>query len=298
MYSDTHFHFQHFTEWHNIDGAPVLEEMAKNKCFFGLDIGTESNDLLPRQACMDKAIARIKDSNLADKVRNFIYFAAGIWPSIEEIKDRHNSMKTLKAQIEQANNSNDNDTLHRKVIAIGECGLDHHWNPTGVDGRNEADFDQAMYVAEKELFEMQLEYAKELKLPVIIHSRDAFQDTLDSIKNVGYDNGIIHCYSYGIEEAKAFLERGWYISFAGGVTYTKKNKLEQMYQLVKSIPDDRLLTETDSPFLAPVPLRGTPNVPTNVLHTYNFLANIRGTTAEELSTLIDQNIKTLFNLTV
>ena len=68
MYSDTHFHFQHFTEWHNIDGAPVLEEMAKNKCFFVLDIGTESNNLLPSQAYMNKAIARTKDTHIANKV--------------------------------------------------------------------------------------------------------------------------------------------------------------------------------------------------------------------------------------
>lgn len=298
MYSDTHFHFQHLTEWHNIDGAQILEEMAKNDCFFALEIGTESNDLLPRQSCADQAIARIKDTNLADKVRNFLYFTAGIWPSVEEIKDRFNSMKILKKQIEATSKSEDNDTLHRKIIGIGECGLDHHWNPSGADGRNEADFNQQMFAAEKELFEMQLEYAKELNLPVIIHSRDAFCETLDCIKNIGYDNGIIHCYSYGIEEAKAFLDRGWYISFAGGITYTKKSKIEQIKELIKLIPDDRLLTETDSPFLAPVPLRGTINVPTNVRHTFDFLAQIRGVSVKNLSIQIDENIKKLFNMTI
>ena len=207
-------------------------------------------------------------------------------------------MKTLKEQIAKAEADNDNETLNRKIIAIGECGLDHHWNPGGVDGRCESDFDQQMFLAEKELFELQLEYAKELNLPVIIHSRDAFEDTLDCIKNAGYDNGIIHCYSYGAEEAKAFLERGWYISFSGGVTYTKKSKMEGMKELLTLIPEDRILCETDSPYLAPVPLRGTLNTPVNVEHTYKFIAEIRGTTPEQLSNTVDENIKKLFNLTV
>ena len=302
MYSDTHFHFEHTTIRDNkdnlINGSQVLEEMAKRKCYFGLDIGTESDDLLKRQACIDNAIAQIKDTNLADRVRKFIYFAAAIWPSVEEIKDRFNSMKTLKAQIKEAEESKDNDTLNRKIIAIGECGLDHHWNPSGVDGRCESDFDQKMYEAERELFEMQLEYAKELQLPVIIHSRDAFEDTLDCIKNIGYDKGIIHCYSYDEAAAKAFLERGWYISFSGSVTYTKKRNLEIMTSLIKSIPDDRILCETDSPYLAPVPFRGNINTPLLVEHTYKYIADIRKCSVEELCDKVDANIKNLFNLAV
>ena len=300
MYSDTHFHFEH-TICRNcaenpINGAEILAEMAKKNCFFGLDIGTESDDLLKRQACVDNAIAQIKDTRLADKVRKFIYFAAAIWPSTEEIKNRHKSMEILKEQIEAAENSKDNDTLNRKIIAIGECGLDHHWNPSGVDGRCESDFDQKMLNAERELFEMQLEFAKTLSLPVIIHSRDAFEDTLDCIKNIGYDNGIIHCYYYGTEEAKKFLERGWYISFSGSVTYTKKRKMPEMEELIKLIPDDRILCETDSPYLAPVPFRGKINTPLFIEQTYNFIAEIRKISPEKLSDTVDSNIKKLFNL--
>lgn len=300
MYSDTHFHFEHTTVRDNrenkVNGVEILTEMARRKCFFGLDIGTESDDLLLRQQVIDNTIAMMKDTLLADRVRKFIYFAAAIWPSVEEIKDRFNSIKTLKEQILQAEKNDDGETLHRKIIAIGECGLDHHWNPSGVDGRCESDFDQKMFDAERELFEMQLEYAKELNLPVIIHSRDAFQDTLDCIKNVGYDNGIIHCYSYGAEEAKAFLDRGWYISFSGGVTYTKKSKMEAMKELLLLIPEDRILLETDSPYLAPVPLRGQMNTPVNVEHTYKYIAEIRGFEVEKLSDIVDSNVKTLFKL--
>ena len=216
MYSDTHFHFEHTTIRDNkdfsVNGAEILSQMAKRNCFFGLDIGTEPDDLLKRQSCMDTAIANMSDTFLADKVRKFVHFSAGIWPSVKDIKERHNSMKVLKETIEQVNKNAEDDSLNRKIIAIGECGLDHHWNPSGVDGRCEDDFDQEMYLAEKELFSMQLEYAKELNLPIIVHSRDAFEDTYDCIKKSGWNTGIIHCYSYGAEEARKFLDLGWYIT--------------------------------------------------------------------------------------
>lgn len=205
-------------------------------------------------------------------------------------------MKVLKETIEQVNKNAADDSLNRKIIAIGECGLDHHWNPSGVDGRCEDDFDQEMYLAEKELFSMQLEYAKELNLPIIVHSRDAFEDTYDCIKNSGWNTGIIHCYSYGAEEARKFLDLGWYISFSGGVTYTKKSKMEAMKELLTLVPEDRILLETDSPYLAPVPLRGTLNTPLNVEYTYKFIAQIRGTDQEKLSETVDKNIKELFKL--
>ncbi len=300
MYSDTHFHFEHTTIRDNkdftVNGAEILSQMAKRNCFFGLDIGTEPDDLLKRQACMDTAIANMSDTFLADKVRKFIHFSAGIWPSVKDIKERHNSMKVLKETIEQVNKNADDDSLNRKIIAIGECGLDHHWNPSGVDGRCEDDFDQEMYLAEKELFLLQLEYAKELNLPIIVHSRDAFEDTYDCIKKSGWNTGIIHCYSYGAEEARKFLDLGWYISFSGGVTYTKKSKMEAMKELLTLVPEDRILLETDSPYLAPVPLRGTLNTPLNVEYTYKFIAQIRETDHEKLSETVDKNIKELFKL--
>lgn len=299
MFSDTHFHFEHTTirdnKDHVVNGSEILTEMAKLKCFFGLDIGTEADDLLMRQQCLDNAISQMNDSWMADRVRQFLYFSAGIWPSVEDIHNRNERMKILKEQIETAGKT-DNDTLHRKIIAVGECGLDHHWNPSGVDGRCEIDFDTATYKGERELFEMQLEYGKELNLPVIIHSRDAFEDTLDCIKNCGYNKGIIHCYAYGVNEARAFLDLGWYISFSGSVTYTKKKKMPEMEELLRFVPGDRILCETDSPYLAPVPLRGTLNTPVNVIHTYDFIAKIRGIEKEKLSEIVDRNIVKLFNL--
>ena len=296
MFSDTHFHFKMMIEERGIDGLEVLTGMAQRDCFFGLDIGTKAGDLAGRQLTLEKCIASITDSRLADKARTFMYFTAGIWPDVDSIKDRDNQMKILRESIEAAVKDKDQDILHRPVIAIGECGLDHHWNPSGADGRCESDFDEQIFRGEKELFESQIQLARELNLPVIVHSRDAFEDTLACIKNIGYDNGIIHCYSYGIEEARAFLDRGWYIALGGGITYTKKSKLEQMEALIRYIPDDRLLTETDAPYLAPVPFRGQPNSPLLVEHVFNYLAQVRAIPLEKLNTIVDENIARLFKV--
>ena len=294
MFSDTHFHFKMMTTERGVDGVEVLTSLASRNTFFGLDIGTHCDDLEERQACVENAIAQMSDGTLAERARRFMYFSAGIWPDVGAIHDRDNQMKILRESIEAAQNGGDHDTLNRKVIAVGECGIDHHWNPSGEDGRCESDFDEATYRGEREMFEAHLELARELKLPVIVHSRDAFEDSFDCIKNVGYDNGITHCYSYGIEEARAFLDRGWYIAFGGAVTYNKKAKLEAVKELLKFVPADRFLCETDAPYLAPVPLRGTVNTPVNVEHVYNFIAEVRGCTPEALSELVDNNIKKLF----
>ena len=294
MFSDTHFHFKMMTEERGVDGVEVLSQLARRDCFFGLDIGTRAGDLQGRQLAVEKCIAGVADARLADKARSFMYFSAGIWPDVESIKDRENQVKLLRDSIVATSADPDQDTLHRKIIAVGECGLDHHWNPSGEDGRCEEDFDEQVYRGERELFEAQIELARELKLPVIVHSRDAFEDTLECINNIGYHNGIIHCYSYGIEEARTFLDLGWYIALGGGITYTKKSKLEQMQQLIRFIPSDRLLTETDAPYLAPVPFRGQANTPVLVEHVFNYIAQARGITVDELNATVDSNIKSLF----
>lgn len=295
MFSDTHFHYRTMTTDRDVNGIEVLEEMARRNCKFGLDIGTRAEDLLERQALLEKEIAQIHDYKLADKVRDFLYFSAGIWPDVDSIHNRFECMKKLEEQIKAAGEQ-EQDILHRKVVAIGEGGIDHHWNPSGVDGRCESDFDQKTYEGERELFEMQLELSRKMDMPYIVHSRDGFEDTLDCIKNIGWNKGIIHCYSYGLEEAKAFLDLGWYISLSGSVTYTKKAKLAEMEEMIRYIPEDRLLCETDAPYLAPVPERGTVNTPVKIEHTYNFVAKARGIEVEKLSEKVDKNIEKLFNV--
>lgn len=287
MFSDTHFHFKSILSRNEVDSSQMLMKLAERDCFFAMDIGTRCDDLESRIESISKEAEKIKDKEIIQKINNFIYYSAGIWPDTESIKNRFEVVEKLKKSVLSSS---------KRVLAIGECGLDHHWNPGGEDGRCQGDFDNKMFLAEKELFSLQLEYAKELNLPIIIHSRDAFEDTLDCIKEVNYHNGIIHCYSYGIEEAKAFLDLGWYISFSGSVTYAKKSKLEQMNALISYIPDDLILCETDAPYLAPVPYRGSVNTPVLVEEVYNFVARARNMQASQLSQLVDSNIKRLFNI--
>jgi Mg-dependent DNase len=259
--------------------------MAERNCFFAMDIGTACDDLPVRKAALALALAGVSDGVRAEAER-MIHYSAGIWPDTDAVRDRVRQGAVLEEYIAGSGG----------ITALGECGIDHHWNPSGEDGRCEDDFDADMYRAEKELFIMQLHLAQKLRLPVIVHSRDAFADTMDCIKTAGYDNGIIHCYSYGLAEVKPFLERGWYISFSGSVTYTKRSKMGDMLDLLRYVPEDRILCETDAPYLAPVPMRGQPNVPVFVEHTYKFIAGARGTTVERLCDTVDSNCRVLFGL--
>jgi len=296
MFSDTHFHFKTMTFNGEINGSEVLRTMVNRNCFLGLDIGTDPEDLLIHQQTVEAAIEKIENEEERIKAGKMVYFSAGIWPNVEDIHDWQKSMKRLEAEIEKSKSAEYQYVKNTKIIAIGEGGIDHHWNPSGVDGRCESDFDEITYRKEKELFQAQLELARKLNLPFIVHSRDGFEDTLDCIRNVGYDNGIIHCYSYGLEEAKKFLERGWYISFSGSVTYTKKSKMEDMKALLNYVPEDRILCETDSPYLAPVPHRGIMNNPVFVEHTYEFIAQMRNISVEKLSDVVDNNSRELFRI--
>lgn len=302
MFSDTHFHFKLTGQEFGVDVVEVLREMAQNDCFFALDVGTKANDLSERVDFCEKTLLKISDFDVKKKASDFLYFSAGIWPDLDSIRDAENQIKILKQNIlafngENSKSQNENKiALRKKVIAVGEGGLDHHWNPNGADRRSESDFDKKTYEREKKLFEMQLDLAKELNLPFIIHSRDAFEDTLACVKNVGYHNGVVHCFSYGIREARAFLDLGWHVAVGGGATYVKKSKTAQMQELLNFIPEDRFLCETDSPYLTPVPLRGTPNSPANVRYVYDFIAKMKGVPVEKLSSVVDKNIKKLFKI--
>ena len=296
MFSDTHFHLHHIWE-RGVDVPAALQAMAAHKPLFGLDIGTHCDDLFPRAQKAQELVAAIEDEVARETIKKMMYFSAGIWPAEEAILDRFNQIKVLESTINEAMSQEDFYGFGKgRVVALGECGLDHHWNPAGVDQRNEDSFTAELFHGEAEFFEMQLELARKLQLSVIVHSRDAFEGTLDCIKNVAYDRGIIHCYSYGKQEARSFLDRGWYISLSGSVTYTKKARMSEMEELIRYIPQDRLLLETDAPYLAPVPHRGIINAPNLVEHTYNYVAAILNTSPESLSLVVDANIKELFAL--
>jgi TatD DNase family protein len=167
-----------------------------------------------------------------------------------------------------------------KVVAVGECGLDYYR-------------DIAPKKAQWELFESQLQMAKELDLPVVVHSRDADEDTVTILKNSGVDRGVIHCFTGTEKLLKGALDLGFYISLSGIVTYKNANGLRE---LAKRIPLDRLLVETDSPYLAPVPKRGKKNAPYYVFYTLKFLSEWLKVPFEVLERITTANAVKLFDI--
>ena len=303
MLSDTHFHFASLREDEEWTRAKVLQEMAAAGFRFALDIGTDADDLPGRQELFEKTFALMEGSNdaaadgksAAASCRAFICFSAGIWPDPDSIKNRAACVESLRQKILAARASS--DPFRKKVCALGECGLDHHWNPSGVDKRGADDFDAAMIAGERELFMAQLNLAKELDLPLIVHSRDAAAETLECVKESGWGGrSVIHCYSYGLQEARAFLDEGCMISFSGSATYAKKSKIEETRELLRFVPQERILLETDAPYLAPVPLRGKPNNPTYIEWTYKFVAEARGVPVEALAQTVYENSRAFFGL--
>lgn len=200
-----------------------------------------------------------------------VYFTVGFHPSELE-KYREGDLEELGRL-----------AAHEKCVAIGEIGLDYHFpdNPS-------PDF-------QEELFIKQMELADKLRLPIVVHSRDAAEDTLTLLraqKELLKKGGLMHCYAYSTEMVKDFAALGFYFSFGGTSTFKNAKKVKES---AKAVPLDRLLTETDSPYLAPEPFRGTfPNECKNVRHVAENLSALRGEKEEELQERIFANAKRLF----
>jgi TatD DNase family protein len=169
---------------------------------------------------------------------------------------------------------------HPKCVALGEIGLDYYWKPFDKD-------------RQARLFIRQLEIAADARKPVVIHTRDAWEDTIALLRNHWAPAGlpcVMHCFTGGVTEAREAIELGFYISFAGVLTYPKAAAMREAAVLV---PEDRLLVETDSPYLAPVPHRGKRNEPAFVVHTANKLAEVRREEPARLNRAIMTNFETL-----
>ncbi len=180
----------------------------------------------------------------------------------------------------------DLDTLREmarnpKVVAIGEIGLDYHWeeNPPKE--------------LQQEVFRRQMALAEELDLPVIVHDRDAHADSLAVVREFPHVRGVFHCYSGSVEMARELWKLGWYVGFDGPLTYKNAKKT---VEVAREAPDDRILIETDSPYMAPVPMRGTRNDSRNLAYVAEKLAEIRGTTAEAIIALTMENGRRLFGI--
>lgn len=208
--------------------------------------------------------------NLSEQYEE-VYFCAGFHPS-ELDKYHEGDLEKLAALC-----------AHEKCVAVGEIGLDYHFE------------DNPSPETQRELFLRQLALADELGLPVVLHSRDAAQETLELLqanKHLLTKGGLMHCYSYSAEMTKDFLDLGLSFSFGGPSTFKNAKKVVES---VQRIPADRILTETDCPYLTPVPFRGVfPNEPKNVKHIAENMANLRNENLEELKKQVLQNAKQLF----
>lgn len=167
------------------------------------------------------------------------------------------------------------------VVAVGECGLDYHYEHSPRDVQADA-------------FLRQIELANRHDLALVIHSREAWDDTFDLLDRAGVpDRTVFHCFTGGPEEARAGIERGAYLSFSGIVTFPSADELREAARLT---PADRILVETDSPYLAPVPLRGKTNQPANVAIVGEYLADLLSVPVEEFAARTTTNANTLFGL--
>jgi len=182
-----------------------------------------------------------------------------------------------------------------KVVAIGETGLDYYQMDERKGGRTVADMEW-----QRERFRTHIRAARQTGLPLVIHTRQASDDTIAILKEegerggAGCAGGVFHCFTESQQVARAALDLGFYISFSGILTFKTAADLREV---AKFVPDDRLLIETDSPYLAPVPFRGKTNNPSYVPYVATLLASLRGGTAEEMGRLTTRNFLTLFDQT-
>lgn len=201
---------------------------------------------------------------------DFIYGAIGVHPN-ETAELNEESFAWLKEQCQR-----------EKCVAVGEIGLDYYW-------------DEPERLVQKEWFVRQLALARELCLPVIIHSRDAAKDTMDMMtaEKASEIGGVVHCFSYTKETAKIFLDMGFYIGIGGVLTFKNAKKLKEA---VEYIPLDRIVLETDCPYLAPVPNRGKRNSSLNIPYVVAAMAEIKGITEEEVRQQAWKNAHDLYRL--
>ena len=211
----------------------------------------------------------VKAMELAEEY-SFIYAAVG-WHPVDAIDMTDKDL----AWIEEL-------AAHPKVVALGEMGLDYHW-------------DKSPKHIQKEVFRKQIALAKKVKLPIIIHNREATMDIVEILKEEGAHEvgGIMHCFSGSIETAKECMEMNFYISFGGPVTFKNAKNVKEV---AAAIPVERLLIETDCPYLTPHPFRGKRNEPGHVKLVAEELAILKGLSYEELANITMENAKKVFGI--
>jgi len=254
MIFDTHAHYD--DKQYDEDREILLSSLSKAGIGRVVNIGAD-------MASSERALA------LAHKY-DFIYAAVGVHPSeVEELND--DAIDRLKGW-----------SKDEKCVAIGEIGLDYHWN-------------EPLPELQKKWFVEQLGLAREMSLPVVIHSRDAAKDTMDIMYSEHAEEigGVVHCFSYSKEIAKECVDMGFYIGVGGVVTFKNGRKLREV---VEEISMEKILLETDCPYLSPEPHRGERNSSLNLPYVVKEIANIKGISEEEVIRITEENAKRMYGL--
>ena len=249
MFTDTHCHiYQEYYE--NID------EILKNAQENGVN-------RMINNGCDEKSNEEVL--KLIEKYEN-MYGAIGIHPeNVEEYTKE--DLKYIEENLKT-----------KKIIAIGEIGLDYHYTKENKE-------------KQKKLLESQLTLAEKHHLPVIIHSREATEDTINTLKKYKI-TGVIHSFSGSLETAKIYIKMGYLLGINGVITF-KNSKLKEV---IKEIPLENIILETDSPYLTPEPFRGKRNEPARIHEIADFICELKGITTDELATITNNNIKRIFDI--
>jgi TatD DNase family protein len=256
MIFESHAHYD--DEAFDGDREALFNELTQKGIGFVINVTAEYSHI-------DRSLALAKS-------HPFIYSSIGVHPSeIQELNEETFAIMRSKLKAE-------------KVVAVGEIGLDYYWEK-----------DPAKQEAQRFWFRRQLALAKEAELPVIIHSREAAEDTLEIMKEAAAQGipGVIHCYSYSKEMAAEYLKMGYYLGIGGVVTYKNGRRLKET---VEEAPLDRLLLETDCPYLAPEPHRGTRNSSLHLPLVIQEIARLKGLSETEVEEATAQNAKELFHV--
>ncbi|MDE6364917.1 MAG: TatD family hydrolase [Lachnospiraceae bacterium] len=238
------------------DRDSLLASMQQNKIGFLVNVGA--------------SLKSTRSSIQLAEQYPFVYAAAGVHPS-ESAELNEARFEWLREQC-----------AHQKVVAVGEIGLDYYW-------------DEPDHALQKKWFARQLELAKTLRKPVIIHSRDAAKDTYDIMEayHAGDVGGVVHCFSYSAKMALDYVAMGFYIGVGGVVTFKNGRK---MREVVEAVPIERILLETDSPYLSPEPYRGKRNSSFHLPYIAQKIADIKGLSYEEVVMLTTENAQRLYQI--
>lgn len=254
MIFETHAHYDDAA--FNEDREDLLASLPKHNIEYVVNISSTKETV-------EKSVS------LAESY-DYIYAAVGIHPE-DSMTMNEESLMWLKEKAK-----------HPKVVAVGEIGLDYFWDTP----------DRSI---QREWFVRQIEMARDLDKPLVIHSRDAANDTFNLLKEAKADEvgGVLHCFGYGVEQARQYLNMGYYLGIGGVVTFTNGKKLKEV---VAYAPLEQLVLETDSPYLAPVPNRGKRNSSLNLPYIIKEIANIKGTDYDTVVRITNENARKLYRM--